>query len=215
MANTTDQLQQLAFKVHPNPPSRELAMMISAGERISIALLAMALSLKGKEAVSFTGSQSGIITCENHTFANIIDVRPFKLLPVLDRGQVVIVAGFQGVSKLGNITTLGRGGSDTTAIALAAALGASEVEFYKDVLGVYDSDPKENPSSKLFSELSFQQAIDIVSSGAKILHPRSLRLAHKNGIRLVVRSFNFADQLGTLIGAGIERSLNTIYEMEG
>lgn len=215
MANTTDQLHQLAFKVHPNPPRRELDMMVSVGERISIALLAMALSLKGQEAVSFTGSQSGIITCENHSNANIVDVRPFRLLPVLNRGQIAIVAGFQGVSRKGEITTLGRGGSDTTAIALAAALGAAHVEFYKDVLGVFDTDPKKTMDAKLFSSLSYEGALKLCLEGAKVLHSRSVALAAKNGIRLLVRSFDFPDRLGTVIGSEMERASNIIYETEG
>lgn len=215
MANTTDQLHELAFKVHPNPPRRELDMMVSAGERVSIALLAMALSLKGVEAVSFTGSQSGIITCENHSEAKIIDVRPFRLLPVLKQGKIAIVAGFQGVSRKGEITTLGRGGSDTTAIALAAALQASEVEFYKDVAGIFDVDPKKNCAAKLFSFLSYEEAMDLCCRGARVLHCRSVALASKNGIKLSVRSFDFPGQPGTLIGLGAARASNIIYEMEG
>jgi len=215
MANTTDQLYELAFKVHPSPPRRELDMMLSTGERISIALLAMALSLRGQQAVSFTGSQSGIITCENHSDAKIVDVRPFRLLPVLQQGKVAIVAGFQGVSRKGEITTLGRGGSDTTAIALAIALGVPEVEFYKDVLGIFDTDPKKNPQAKLFSSLSYQEAVELCLNGAKVLHLRSVILASKNGIRLSVRSFDFPTQLGTVVGSGVERALNTSYEMEG
>lgn len=215
MANTTDQLHELAWKVHPNPPRRELDMMVSVGERVSIALLAMALALKGKEAVSFTGSQSGIITCENHAAANIIEVRPARILAALNQGKIAIVAGFQGVSRKGEITTLGRGGSDTTAIALAVALGADEVEFYKDVLGIFDSDPKKNCEAKLLSSLSFSQAMELSANGAKVLHFRSLALAAKNGIRLSVRSFDFPNQLGSVVGQGAKREANVIYEMEG
>ena len=215
MANMTDGLIDLALKVHPNPPRRELDMMVSVGERISIALLAMALSLKGKEAVSFTGSQSGIITCENHSEARIIDVRPSRLLSVLQKGQIAIVAGFQGVSRKGEITTLGRGGSDTTAIALAAALGASEVEFYKDVLGIFDQDPKVHLDAKLLPFLSYVQALELCSKGAKVLHLRSVALAAQNGIHLSVRSFDCPDQLGTVIGMDVKRFSNISYEMEG
>jgi aspartate kinase len=215
MANTTDQLLELALKVHPEPPRRELDMMVSVGERVSIALLAMALSLKGKEAMSFTGSQSGIITCENHTNAKIIDVRPARLLSTLERGQVAIVAGFQGVSVRGEITTLGRGGSDTTAIALAVALRAPEVEFYKDVQGIFDLDPKTNPGAKILPSLSYEGAIDLCSRGAKVLHLRSVTLAAKNGVRLSVRSFHTPKVIGTMIGENSKRSTNISYEMEG
>ena len=214
MGNTTDQLLALAKEVHPDPPRREVDMLISVGERISIALLAMALSLKGKEAVSFTGSQSGIITCDHHTEAQIIDVRPHRLLPVLSRGQIAIVAGFQGVSAKGEITTLGRGGSDTTAVALAVALGAFEVEFYKDVPGIFTADPKKNPTAEPLASLSYGEALQIAKQGAKVLHPRSIALAEKNGVRLSVLSFLHPQQMGTSIGFG-ERKKTKIYEMAG
>jgi aspartate kinase len=164
-------------------------MLISVGERISVALLAMALHLKNKEAISFTGSQSGIITSTKHSDAEIIDVKPHRILKALEEEKIVIVAGFQGVSKEGEITTLGRGGSDTTAVALGVALGAMYVEFYKDVEGVYSEDPKKNPKATVFSALSFEEAIEIVERGAKILHPRCIRLAEKNGLPLRVLSF--------------------------
>jgi aspartate kinase len=214
MGRTTDQLLELAYKVHPNPPSRELDMMVSVGERVSIALLAMALSLKGKEAVSFTGSQSGIITCNNHTAAKIIDVRPSRLKSALDQGKIVIVAGFQGVSSQGEITTLGRGGSDTTAVALGIALGASEVEFYKDVPGIFDRDPKCNSHAKLLPFLSFDEAMDLCLKGAKVLHSRSIALASQNGMKLVVRSFESPSQLGTVVGREAKRAINKIYEID-
>ena len=150
MGGATDQLLTLAQEIHPEPPRRELDMLISVGERVSISLLAMALSLRGREAVSFTGSQSGIITCENHTDARIVDVRPSRLLPILKKGQIAIVAGFQGVSRTGEITTLGRGGSDTTAVALAVALDAPVVEFYKDVPGS-SLDPQKDPKAQLIT----------------------------------------------------------------
>ena len=142
MANTTDQLFKLARNVHPNPPAREQDMLVSVGERISISLLAMALAYQGVEAVSFTGSQSGIITCEKHSDASIVDIRPKRIQKVLDEGKTAIIAGFQGVSQKGEITTLGRGGSDTSAVALAVGLGARCVEFYKDVPGIFEEDPK-------------------------------------------------------------------------
>ena len=203
MGDTTDQLLSLARRVHPNPPPREQDMLISVGERISIALLAMALNLKDKDAISFTGSQSGIITSSTHSEANIIDVRPHRILGALDAGKIVIVAGFQGVSKEGEITTLGRGGSDTTAVALGVALGASKVEFYKDVEGVYSENPKINPDAQFYPFLSFEEAIRIVECGAKVLHPRCIRLASKNSLPLHVLSFYdpaLRYHSGTLIG---------------
>jgi aspartate kinase len=189
MGKTTDELLQLAKKIHPTPPQRELDMLLSVGERISMSLLAMSIEKKGKQAVSFTGSQSGIITCSRHSDAKIIDVKPYRLLNSFQQNKIVIVAGFQGVSRQGEITTLGRGGSDTTAVALGAALNASCVEFYKDVPGLCEKDPKIDPHSALFSTISYDDAIDIVSKGAKILHLRSLLLAKQNGIPLHIRSF--------------------------
>ena len=201
MGNTTDELIALAKKVNPDPPRRELDMLISVGERISISLLAMALAAKNKDAISFTGSQSGVITSSRHTDAQIVEVRPFRLLPHLTSGKVVIVAGFQGVSREGEITTLGRGGSDTSAVALAIALGAEKVEFYKDVRGICSEDPKKNPNATLFHTLTYPQALEIVQKGAKVLHARAIRLAEKNFIPLHVLSFNEPENLseGTII----------------
>lgn len=202
MGDTTDQLLALARKIHPEPPLREQDMLVSVGERISIALLAMALHLKDQEAISFTGSQSGIITSCLHSDARIVDVKPHRLKSHLDEGKVVIVAGFQGVSRQGEITTLGRGGSDTTAVALGVALGAKVVEFYKDVPGVCVEDPKKNPYAKVYDRLSYQDAVDIMENGAKVLHARCVRLAEKNGLSLHVRSFFDPDlrySTGTLI----------------
>ncbi len=215
MANGTDQLLELARQVHPNPPAREQDMLVSVGERISIALLAMALSLQGIQAVSFTGSQSGIITNEEHTGAQIVDVRPHRILKTLDQGQIAIVAGFQGVSRAGEITTLGRGGSDTSAVALAVALGASRVDFYKDVDGIYDTDPKTNPQARRFEQLLYKDALVLADAGAKVLHPRSIRLAEKNGLELAVRSFHLPEQIGTLVGAGAKRIKTPSFELEG
>jgi aspartate kinase len=189
MGDTTDQLLSLALQVHPHPPPREQDMLVSVGERISIALLAMALQLKGKEAISFTGSQSGIITSSRHADAAILEVKPHRILRVLERGAVAIVAGFQGVSREGEITTLGRGGSDTTAVALGAALGASKVEFYKDVLGIYSADPKKDPGASLFEHLSFDEMRSVLQMGSEVLHMRSVDLAAKNGLPLHVLSF--------------------------
>ncbi len=217
MGDTTDQLLSLARRVHPNPPPREQDMLVSVGERISVALLAMALNLKDKDAISLTGSQSGIITSSTHSDAAIIDVRPHRILKALDAGKIVIVAGFQGVSKEGEITTLGRGGSDTTAVALGAALGASRVEFYKDVEGVYTEDPKKDPGATLYPSLSFEEAIKIAECGAKVLHPRCLRLAAKNSLPLHVLSFYdpaLRHHSGTLIGP-MMREMGTPCLFEG
>jgi len=189
MGNTTDELIRLAKEVHPEPPRREYDMLLTVGERISIALLAMALSAKNQEAISFTGSQTGIITCNRHSEARVIDVKPHRLISHLDAGRVVIVAGFQGVSREGEITTLGRGGSDTTAVALGVALNAVHVEFFKDVDGVYDSDPKCNSSAKWIPELTYEEALQIASQGRFILQTRSIELAKKNSIPLMIQTF--------------------------
>lgn len=199
MGDTTNQLIELAKKVNPDPPRREYDMLVTVGERISISLLAMALALKQKEAISFTGSQSGIITCGRHSDARIIDVRPHRIMPSLDLGKIVIVAGFQGVSRGGEITTLGRGGSDTTAVALGVALGASIVEFYKDVPGIFDADPKTHSAANRLPTLTYSEALNITLNGAKVLHPRCIQLAQKNNLHLHVRSFKPEDNGGTLI----------------
>lgn len=201
MGDTTDQLISLAKQVNATPPRREYDMLISVGERISISLLAMALAAKGVSAVSFTGSQSGIMTCESHSDAKILDVRPHRLLPYLDKGDIVIVAGFQGVSSSGQITTLGRGGSDTTAVALGVALGSDCVEFYKDVPGVYTADPKADPEAQRIPTMNYDQLLDILSKGSGVLHERSVNLASRNGIPLKVLSFDSVDgaESGTMI----------------
>ena len=212
MAHMTDELLALAHKVHPNPPRREQDMLISVGERISIALLAMALTLKGHEAISFTGSQSGIITNEDHSEAKIVDVRPARLIQAYSQKRTVIVAGFQGVSRQGEITTLGRGGSDTTAVALAIALGAECVEFYKDVGGIFDKDPKSNPSARLLKQLSFEEALDLTNHGAKVLHPRAVALAEKNGVQLHVLPVVPCKESGSIIGFDKKRNSQCLYE---
>jgi len=215
MGNTTDQLIALAKQVNPSPPQREYDMLVTVGERISIALLAMALAGKNQEALSYTGSQSGIITCNRHTEARIIDVRPTRLLPILELGKIAIVAGFQGVSRGGEITTLGRGGSDTTAVALGVSLGASKVEFYKDVPGICSEDPKCNSQALLYPQLSYKEALKIVLNGAKVLHARCIELAEKNGLPLHVRSFHSKQPGGTWIGVGERSAIHTpLYENE-
>jgi len=140
MGDTTDKLLKLARKIHTDPPKREQDMLISVGERISMSLLSMALQKKGINSISFTGSQSGIITCDNHFDAKIIDVKPFRIIDELKNNKIVIVAGFQGISQKKEITTLGRGGSDTSAVAIASAIEAESVDFYKDVMGIYNKD---------------------------------------------------------------------------
>lgn len=193
MGDTTDQLISLSKQVNPEPPRREYDMLISVGERISISLLAMALAAKGVEAVSFTGSQSGIITCECHSDAKILDVKPHRLLPYLEKGAIVIVAGFQGVSASGQITTLGRGGSDTTAVALGVALKSDCVEFYKDVPGIFSSDPKNDATAKQFASLNYEELLKILRSGSGVLHERSVELASRNSLPLKVLSFDAGD----------------------
>lgn len=214
MGKTTDELIRLAKQVNPSPPQREYDMLLTVGERISMSLLAMCLAKKNFEAISFTGSQSGIITSANHTEARIIDVRPTRISQSLESKKVVIVAGFQGVSEAKEITTLGRGGSDTTAVALGVALQAEKVEFYKDVAGIYSEDPKKNPTAELYSTVSYDKAIEISGGGARILHQRCIFLAKNNQIPLHVLSFKqeFKQYGGTVIqGEGV-RKTPPVYE---
>lgn len=217
MGKTTDQLIELAKQVNPDPPRREYDMLVSVGERISISLLAMALAKKGCKALSFTGSQSGIITSDTHSEGRILEVRPHRLVAGLETGKVVIVAGFQGVSRKGEITTLGRGGSDTTAVALGVAFN-SKVEFYKDVPGIFSEDPKKNPDAKVFPRLSYEEALAIVNCGARVLHARSIELAQRNSLPLHVLSFQEYDPIknaGTLIQASQPSNLaSPLYELE-
>jgi len=189
MGDTTDHLLELSQKIHPNPPKREQDMLVSAGERISASLLAMALYNKGKEAISFTGSQAGVITCARHSEARIVEVRPHRLIPHLKNQRVVIVAGFQGMGLNGEITTLGRGGSDTSAVALAVSLEAAKVEFYKDVEGIYSQDPKVSKNAKKISLMSYDSALEKVKGGDGVLHARAIELAKQNQIILQVLSY--------------------------
>ncbi len=189
MGEMTENLLELCQKVHKNPPRREQDMLVSVGERISISLLAMALDAKGVKAVSFTGSQSGIITSDQHSDARILRIHPYRIGPALENGRVVIVAGFQGMSEAKEITTLGRGGSDTTAVALAAVLKAEKVEFYKDVAGIYSEDPKKVPQEEPYKHLSYDKAFEIAKNGAQVLHPRCVLLAKNNAIPLHILSF--------------------------
>jgi aspartate kinase len=192
MADTTDDLLELAGKVSSNSHPRELDMLLTSGERISMALVAMAVNDRGQEAVSFTGSQSGIVTDTSHTRAKILEVKADRIREELKRGRVVIVAGFQGVSRDREVTTLGRGGSDTTAVALAAALGAEACEIYTDVDGVYTADPRIVPNARKLAELSYDEMLELASLGAKVLHNRSVEIARRFQVPIHVRSsFNW------------------------
>ncbi|MGH3358435.1 MAG: aspartate kinase, partial [Nocardioidaceae bacterium] len=173
MGDTTDELLDLAHQVSPLPTGRELDMLLTAGERISMALLAMAIGNLGQEARSFTGSQAGVITDSTHGKAKIIDVTPSRLQEALDQGLIVLVAGFQGVSQDSkDVTTLGRGGSDTTAVALAAALNADVCEIYTDVDGIFTADPRIVPKARRLPRLSYEETLEMAACGAKILHLR-------------------------------------------
>jgi aspartate kinase len=187
MGDTTDELLSLAKQVSPNPPRRELDMLLTCGERISMALMSMALQELGVEAISFTGSQSGIITDTAHSQARIIEVRPARIEEELGKGKVVIVAGYQGVSKAREVTTLGRGGSDTTAVALAAALGA-DCEIYSDVDGVFTADPRVVPSAKKLESLTHEEMQELASAGAKVLNAQAVEFAREKGIVIHARS---------------------------
>ena len=199
MGDTTDELLDLANSVSPLPRGRELDMLLTAGERISMALVAMAIESLGLEARSFTGSQAGVITTSVHGKARIIDVTPGRIRTALDEGAVAIVAGFQGVSQdTKDITTLGRGGSDTTAVALAAALEAEVCEIYTDVDGVFTADPRIVPNARKLDQVSYEEMLELAASGAKILHLRSVEYARRYDIPIRVRS-SFSANQGTLI----------------
>jgi aspartate kinase len=201
MGDTTDDLIDLAKKVTNRPHPREMDMLLTAGERISMALVAMAVNDRGLEAVSFTGSQSGIVTDTSHTRAKILEVKADRIKEELKKGRVVIVAGFQGVSREREVTTLGRGGSDTTAVALAAALEAEACEIYTDVDGVYTADPRIVPDARKLPALSYDEMLELASLGAKVLHNRSVEIARKFGVPIVVRS-SFNANEGTRIAKG-------------
>jgi aspartate kinase len=187
MGKTTDALIAQAREVSANPQQRELDMLVTAGERISMALLSMAIQELGGDAISFTGSQSGIITEPTHQGARILEVRPFRLIEALEKGYIVIVAGYQGVSTTKEITTLGRGGSDTTAVALAAALGADSCEIYSDVDGVYAGDPHICPQAQLLREIPYEVMQTMALAGAKVLNADAVEFAKKAGITILAR----------------------------
>ncbi|ADU46982.1 aspartate kinase [Intrasporangium calvum] len=201
MGDSTDELLDLAEQVSAAPPARELDMLLTAGERISMALVAMAIAQLGEEARSFTGSQAGVITDDAHGAARIIDVTPGRIQSALDAGHIAIVAGFQGVSQTTkDITTLGRGGSDTTAVALAAALDADVCEIYTDVDGVFTADPRILPSARKLDVLSMEEMLDLAANGSKILHLRCVEYARRYGIPIHVRS-SWSQRQGTWIKA--------------
>jgi aspartate kinase len=199
MGDTTDELIDLASQVSPVPPPRELDMLLTAGERISMAVLAMAIASLGMEARSFTGSQAGVITDERHGWARIIDVTPGRISGALAEGAIPIVAGFQGVSQTSkDITTLGRGGSDTTAVALAAALSADVCEIYTDVDGVFTEDPRIVKSARRIPRISYEEMLEMAANGAKVLMPRCVEYARRYGVPIHVRS-SFSDKVGTWV----------------
>jgi aspartate kinase len=188
MGHTTDELLALAKRISPNPDRRELDMLLSAGERIAMALLSLAIRELGGDAISFTGSQSGIITNDRHVDARIIEVRPFRVQDELARGRVVVVAGYQGVSYRREVTTLGRGGSDTTAVAMAAALGAEWCEICSDVDGVYTADPRVVPDARRIGVLSYEETQELAESGAKVLNAQAVEFAKHAGIAIYARA---------------------------
>ena len=199
MGDTTDELMDLALQVSPQPQPRELDMLLTTGERQSAALLAMAMNDLGVEALSYTGSQAGVITTAQHGNARIIDITPGRIEKSLEEGYVVIVAGFQGVSQTTkDITTLGRGASDTTAVALAAALGADVCEIYTDVDGVYTADPRIVKGARQVPRISYDEMLELAACGAKILHLRCVEYARREGVTVHVRS-SFSNKPGTLV----------------
>jgi aspartate kinase len=188
MGNATDELLAMAKQISVSPARRELDMLLSAGERISMALLSMAIRELGGDAISLTGSQSGIITTDRHVDARIIEVRPFRVQDALSQGKIVVVAGFQGVSHKKEVTTLGRGGSDTTAVAMAAALDADYCEICSDVDGVYSADPRVVPAAKRIATLSYEETQEMAEAGAKVLNAQAVEFAKEKGIVIYARA---------------------------
>lgn len=195
---TTDELISMADEVSPHPDPREMDMLLSTGERISCALCAMAINDLGHRAISLTGSQAGIVTDTSHTRARILDVRADRIREALGEELIVLVAGFQGVSTSRDVTTLGRGGSDTTAVAVAAAIGAEVCEIYTDVAGVFSADPRIVPNARKLSMVSFEEMLEMAASGAKVLQLRSVEYARTHGVRIHCRS-SFEDGPGTVV----------------
>jgi aspartate kinase len=226
MGSTTDDLIALAGQISSRPHPRELDMLISVGERITCALAAMAIHDLGHEAISLTGSQAGIVTDTVHGKAKIVDVRARRIHEALDQDRIVLVAGFQGVSSEQEVTTLGRGGSDTTAVALAAALGADHCEIYTDVRGVFTADPRLIPQARKLDEVSFEEMLEMASSGARVLATRSIEVARSHNVKLHVRS-TFDGEAGTwvreedemlekaLISAVVHQRSELVYRVAG
>lgn len=208
MGHTTDDLLQIAHQITPEPPRRELDMLLSTGERISMALLSMAIQKRGYEAISFTGSQSGILTNDRHFEAQIIEVRPIRIQDELERGKIVIVAGFQGMSYRREITTLGRGGSDTTAVALAAALQAEACEIFSDVDGIYDADPRVVLDARRLDQISYDEMEEIARAGARVMHAEAVAYARRHGIALVAKATAGGDG-ATVIRRDLDPALPT------
>src|SRR3989440_8581813 len=188
MGDTTDELLALAKQVSSNPDRRELDMLLTAGERISMALLSIAIRELGGDAISFTGSQSGIITNDRHVDARIIEVRPVRVQDELARGKIVVIAGYQGVSYRREVTTLGRGGSDTTAVAMAAALGAEYCEICSDVDGVYTADPRVVPEARRLDAIGYDEMQELAEHGARVLHAQAVEWARRAGIAVYARA---------------------------
>lgn len=204
MGHTTDILTKLAKEITPNPSSREMDMLLSTGEGVSIALLAMALQAQGCNAVSMNAMQVGIITEKIHTKARILEIKTDRIREHLDKGDVVVIAGFQGITEDFEITTLGRGGSDTSAVALAGALNAKRCDIYTDVEGVYTTDPRIVPCATRLEQISYEEMLELARVGANVLHPRAVETAKQNKTPLRVRSTFKLDNLGTLI-LGVEK----------
>lgn len=199
MGDTTDHLLEMARAINPAPSKRELDMLLSVGERISMALLSMAVHAAGHKAISLTGSQCGIITTDSHSNARIMDVRPFRVQDELEKGHIVIVAGYQGTSYRREVTTLGRGGSDTTAVALAAALNAEACEIYSDVDGIYSGDPRIILDAKQLRSLSYEDMLEMSRAGARVLNEQAVAFAQAANIALFARSTHKPDSQGTIV----------------
>jgi aspartate kinase len=199
MGDTTDYLVKLAKQTSADPNQRELDALLATGEQISIALVAMALNELGARAISLTGAQIGITTESVHTAARIVDIKTERILDYLKNGFIVVAAGFQGATAAGDVTTLGRGGSDTTAVALAAAIGAEVCDIYTDVNGVYTADPNIVSTAKLLKEISYEEMLEMARVGAQVLHPRAVELARKHHLRVRVRNTFNPDNEGTIL----------------
>ena len=204
MGHTTDYLVKMAQELSPDPSGREMDMLLSTGEGVSIALLAMAIQAQGYDAISYNAMQIGIMTENVHSKARITNIKTDKLRKSLDEGKIIVVAGFQGVTEDGEITTLGRGGSDTSAVALAAALNAERCDIYTDVEGVYTTDPRVVPNASRLNEISYDEMLELAHAGANVLHPRSVETAKQFNVPMRVRSSFKLDNLGTLI-LGVEK----------